>query len=102
MRIRNKQLTVRFTPDEYAALQKKAAKVHLKMEPFVRALVAEGEIIVRDPEAYRSLSKQITAIERNINQIAHAANVTGRAEAGMIRETQRDMVEIRRLFQEKL
>ena len=102
MKTRTKQLTVRFTSAEYAALKKKAAEANTKMEPLVRDLVAGCKITVRDEESYRKLSYQLTGIERNINQIAHVANATGRVEADMILDVLEQMVEVRDMFQEMM
>lgn len=102
MKTRTKQLTVRFTPVEYAALKKKATEANTKMEPLVRDLIAGCKITVRDEESYRKLSRQFTGIERNINQIAHAANATGRVEADMILDVLEQMVEVRDMFQEMM
>lgn len=102
MQTRTKQLTVRFTPDEYAALKKKAEEANTKMEPLVRDLIAGCKITVRDESLYRKLSHQLTGIERNINQIAHVANATGRVEADMILDVLAQMEEIRDMFQRTL
>lgn len=102
MKTRTKQLTVRFTPVEYAALKKKAEKAKTKMEPLVRDLVAGCEIVARDPEQYEKINRELSAIGRNINQIAHAANATGRVELRQITEVRNMVEEIRLLLQERL
>lgn len=100
MRIRNKVVVVHLDEREYRKLNEDCHKAHMSREEYLRERIENRVIHVRDPKAYAALSKQITAYERNINQIAHVANSTGRVEAEMIREVQNAMDEIRKLFQE--
>ena len=68
------KLTVRLTEKEHAHLRKEAAKCSMKMEPYVRKLIAGSEVKSRPPDEYVTLIREVNAIGNNINQIAHRAN----------------------------
>ena len=88
---RQKQLTVRFTDEEYAALKGKADIAGMKMEPFVRQLVEGCTIKPRPPDSYVRLSQQVAAIGNNLNQLAHIANATGKVSDHSLQQAQRLM-----------
>lgn len=102
MRTRNNVVVIHLDDREYQKLNAACHTAHMSREAYLRELIENGVIYVRDPKEYATLSKQITAYERNINQIAHVANLTGRVEAEMIRVVQTSVAEIRKWFQEKL
>lgn len=77
-------MTVRFTDEEYKELKKKSDVAGMKMEPFVRGLVAGYEIKALPPNSYKQLCQQLSAIGNNLNQIAHVVNLTGRVSAAQL------------------
>ena len=85
---RKKQLTVRFTEEEYAALKGKCEIAGMKMEPFVRALVEGCRIKPAPPDSYNKLRQQLSAIGNNLNQLTHIANATGRVSASQLDRAQ--------------
>lgn len=85
---RKKQLTVRFTEEEYAALKGKCEIAGMKMEPFVRALVEGCRIKPAPPDSYNKLRQQLSAIGNNLNQLTHIANATGRISASQLDRAQ--------------
>lgn len=99
---RQKQLTVRFTDEEYAALKGKADIAGMKMEPFVRQLVEGCTIKPRPPDSYVRLSQQVAAIGNNLNQLAHIANATGKVSDHSLQQAQRLMEEIWELLAENI
>lgn len=99
---RQKQLTVRFTEEEYAALKGKADIAGLKMEPFVRQLVDGCTIKPRPPDSYIKLSNQVAAIGNNLNQLAHIANATGKVSDHSLQQAQKLMEEIWELLAENI
>ena len=101
MRTRNRVIVVHLDEDEFRKLNKDCKAAHLSREEYLRDLMNKAVIHVRDPEAYRTLSKQLISCERNINQIAHIANATGRVEAEEMQSVQSSVAEIMELFQEK-
>ena len=99
---RQKQLTVRFTDEEYAALKGKADIAGMKMEPFVRQLVEGYTIKPRPPDSYVRLSQQVAAVGNNLNQLAHIANATGKVSDHSLQQAQRLMEEIWGLLAENI
>lgn len=99
---RQKQLTVRFTDEEYAALKGKADIAGMKMEPFVRQLVEGYTIKPRPPDSYVRLSQQVAAIGNNLNQLAHIANATGKVSDHSLQQAQQLMEEIWELLAENI
>lgn len=99
---RQKQLTVRFTDEEYAALKGKADIAGMKMEPFVRQLVEGCTIKPRPPDSYVRLSQQVAAVGNNLNQLAHIANATGKVSDHSLQQAQRLMEEIWELLAENI
>lgn len=99
---RQKQLTVRFTDEEYAALKGKADIAGMKMEPFVRQLVEGYTIKPRPPDSYVRLSQQVAAVGNNLNQLAHIANATGKVSDHSLQQAQQLMEEIWELLAENI
>lgn len=99
---RQKQLTVRFTDEEYAALKGKADIAGMKMEPFVRQLVEGCTIKPRPPDSYVRLSQQVAAVGNNLNQLAHIANATGKVSDHSLQQAQQLMEEIWELLAENI
>ena len=99
---RQKQLTVRFTDEEYAALKGKADIAGMKMEPFVRQLVEGYTIKPRPPDSYVRLSQQVATIGNNLNQLAHIANATGKVSDHSLQQAQQLMEEIWKLLAENI
>ena len=99
---RQKQLTIRFTDEEYTALKGKADIAGMKMEPFVRQLVEGYTIKPRPPDSYVRLSQQVAAVGNNLNQLAHIANATGKVSDHILQQAQRLMEEIWELLAENI
>lgn len=64
---RQKQVTVRFTEEEYHQLKNKCDAAGMKMEPFLRALVSGCTIRKRPPDSYKALAAQVAAVGNNLN-----------------------------------
>ena len=69
-----KSRSLRLTEEEYIALQGKAKEYGLKIEPTVRRLIAETHIESKSPEVYSELLRELSAIGKQINQLAYQAN----------------------------
>ena len=91
------KLTVRLTPKEHEHLKKEADKCDLKMEPYIRKLIAGYEVKARPPNEYVTLIREINAIGNNINQIAHIANAEGRISDNKISEVKKYLSDIMQL-----
>ena len=70
-----KTILLRLTEEEHIALQAKAKEYGLKIEPTVRSLIAETHIEPKPPEVFSDMLRELSAIGKQINQIAYQANV---------------------------
>jgi ApbE superfamily uncharacterized protein (UPF0280 family) len=77
LKIRENRVSIRLTDKEKAYLEKQARTAGLKIEPYIRALIAGNEIKARPPEIWVEVVRQLSAIGNNINQNARIANATG-------------------------
>ncbi|MEG0614129.1 MAG: plasmid mobilization relaxosome protein MobC [Oscillospiraceae bacterium] len=69
-RLRQKQLLIRLTEQEYENILLKSKTCNLSMSEYVRQMSVDGVIIKRDFTAIKEINK----IGVNINQIAHKVN----------------------------
>lgn len=70
-----KSMSLRLTEEEYIALQARSKEYGLKIEPTVRRLITETHIESRPQEVYADMLRELSAIGKQINQIAYQANV---------------------------
>ena len=68
------KVTVRLSNKEHDHLKKQANLCGLKMEPYIRKLIAGKEVKPRPPEEYYKILTELNHIGNNINQIARVAN----------------------------
>ena len=88
-RTRNIVLRVPVTPEERALIQQKMAQLHTKRSgAYLRKMAIDGYIIQVDTTDIKEMTRALSAIGRNINQIAKRLNAGGPAY-------QADMEEIR-------
>ena len=67
--------SVRFTPEQWKQIERKAAAANLPPSTFIRRAVLGRQILHRTtPEAIQALNR----IGVNVNQLARVANTTGR------------------------
>lgn len=99
---RNKQVIIRLTEHEYAALRKKADAAGLKVSPLIRRLIESCEVRPRPPDSYKDLARELAAIGNNINQITHLANSTGYASRAQIEQLAGYMAQVWQLVQERV
>ena len=97
---RQKQVTVRFTEEEYRQLKNKCDTAGMKMEPFLRALVSGCALRERPPDSYKALAAQVAAIGNNLNQLTRLANSTGKIENAQLAEANRMMQRVWQLMRE--
>lgn len=100
MQKRTQQITVRLTKQEKDHLDKQARLAGMKMEPFVRNLIAGSYIRERPAEYWGEMIRQLSAIGNNINQIAHIANATESVDKEELQETQRLIKEVWKIVKE--
>ena len=88
-RTRNIVLRVPVTPEERALIQQKMAQLQTKrIGAYLRKMAIDGYIIYVDTKDIKEMNKLLSAIGRNINQIAKRVNAEGSTY-------QADMEEIR-------
>ena len=77
MRKRDRHVSVWMNEQEYRHLKKQADMAGMKVDPFIRNLVAGVQLRPRPPDAYAALLRELSAIGNNVNQIAYWANARG-------------------------
>ena len=93
-RKRNIQLKFRVTPQEREMIETKMAQFGTtNMAAYLRKMAIDGYIIYTDTADIKAFTKELSAIGRNINQIAKRINAGGPAY-------QADMDEIRERLDE--
>ena len=80
------KVTVRLSSKEHAHLKKQADNAGLKMEPYIRRLIAGKEIKPRPPEEYYKILRELNHIGNNLNQIARVANAERHITSDKINE----------------
>ena len=71
---RDTAILVRLSQKEKSFLKKQADLCGLKMEPYIRRLIAGKEVKPLPTEELLNIYKELNYIGNNINQIARAAN----------------------------
>lgn len=84
MRKRGNRVQVRLNDQEYSKFINDVSKSPLKMEPYLRALIADKEIPIRQPEVFFEVRSLVSNMANNINQIARVANTCGEVDKGEI------------------
>lgn len=74
---RDFRMSVKFTGDEYFALQEKARLAGISVSEFVRAAMRKCEVRERIKAPQLKHLLQLTGMANNLNQIARQANAAG-------------------------
>ena len=102
-RTRDIQLIVRVTPDEKDFIYKKMKQFGTgNFNAYARKMLIDGYVVNIDLSDFQRLSGEVNAIGVNINQIAKAANATGRVYENDIAEAKERVEEIWRLLKSYL
>lgn len=102
MRKRNRHISVWMNETEYLHLKKQAEIAGMKVDPFIRTLVAGVQLRPRPPDTFAALLRELSAIGNNANQIAYWANATKSISEPEIREAARLVRQAVRLVKEAL
>ncbi len=86
MRKRNRHVSVWMNEQEYRHLKAEADKAGLGIDPFIRMLASGVQLRPKPPETYAALLRELSAIGRNINQIAYWANLQKSVSVADIQE----------------
>ena len=94
-RKREVQLNFRVSPEELALIEQKMAQLQTKrIGAYLRKMAIDGYIIYTDTTDIKEMNKILSAISRNINQIAKRLNAGGSAYAADIQEIRERQDEI--------
>lgn len=97
---RLKKITVRLSESEYIHLKEQSSITGLKMEPFIRNLIAGCNLKPRPPDSYKDLVRELSAIGNNINQITRLANSAGSPSIAQAKQLSHLMLEVWTKIQE--
>lgn len=77
MRVRERQIKIYTTFEEYKDIKQRADKSGLTMSDYIRNRSIGYELKEKPPLEFYEALKQIRAVGNNLNQIARLANATG-------------------------
>lgn len=83
--VRTRKVTIRLTDGELHHLHEQASTAGMKVDPFVRNLIAGAQLKPHPPETYAGLLRELSAIGNNINQIARIANTCHTIDSEQVR-----------------
>ena len=98
MRKGNKVKNVYFSPEEWAAVQRRAAALKMRTGTYIRRISVHGEIKWYDFRKYSTLEIAVNAVGRNVDQIAKVANSTQSVYKKDVEDLQEQMDQLRTLF----
>ena len=76
-RVRNKQIIVRVTEEERELIELKMAQLPTaQLGAYMRKMAIDGFVIYLDTDNIKQMNNELSAIGRNINQIAKRINST--------------------------
>jgi uncharacterized protein (DUF1778 family) len=102
-RTRKEQLIIRVTPEERMLIQKKMQQFGTNnFSRYARKMLIDGYVIRLDLSDFHRLSNEVNAIGININQIAKAANTTGKVYVSDITKVKEMVEEIWRLLKSSI
>lgn len=102
MRKHSRHVSVWMNEREYAHLKAEAKKAGMGIDPFIRILVAGVYLRPKPPETYADLLRELSAIGRNINQIAYWANIQKSISMADIQEAAKLVSQISRIVKDTL
>lgn len=79
MRRRQRCIGLWLDDRERAHLMEQCAVTGLNANAYLRKLIMGESLRPRPPDAYAALLRELSAIGRNVNQLAHQANARGEA-----------------------
>lgn len=102
MRTRNHHVSVWMNEREYRHLKFQAELAGMKVDPFIRTVIAGVQLRPRPPDTYAALLRELSAIGNNVNQIAYWANARQSVSEAEIREAAALVHQAWRLVKETL
>lgn len=101
MRKRNHVIPVRLNAKELRLLDEQVKRSGLSREEFLRSLIAGADVRAKPCEHHADLLRKVAGLCNNVNQLAHVANATGRAETESVREMLRISKEVWQIVKEE-
>ena len=89
MRSRNRHISVWLNDSEYQQLRELCVSTGLSASNLLRKFISGTEIKPKPPNIYAALLRELSAIGRNINQIAYRANAEKHISEADIHEAAR-------------
>ena len=102
MRTRNHHVSVWMNEREYRHLKSQAELAGMKVDPFIRTVIAGVQLRPRPPDTYAALLRELSAIGNNVNQIAYWANARQSTSEAEIRKAAALVCQAWRLVKETL
>lgn len=89
---------VNFTPEEWKAVQRRAAELNMRTGTYIRWISAYGEIRWYDFKKYDTLLISINTIGRNIDQVLKVINSTKEVYKKDVEELKEQVDVLKNLF----
>ncbi|MCM1525491.1 MAG: MobC family plasmid mobilization relaxosome protein [Ruminococcus sp.] len=98
MAYRNKAKLIKFSPDEWEKVCKRAAALGLRTGTYIRRIAVRGEIKYFDMKQFNHLTMSFCRISNELNQIAKVANSTKSVYAKDIEDMKKSFDYLEKLF----
>ena len=98
MRKNKKGKLIYFSPAEWNAVQRRAAKLNMRTGTYIRRIAAYGEIKWYDFKKYDTLLISINTIGRNIDQVLKVINSTKEVYKNDVEELKEQVNVLKNLF----
>lgn len=99
-RTRAKQVVIRMSDEEYAAMKQKVEASGMKQSEYLIKCITNKNVMNTD--GMKELAIQLKRVGVNLNQIAEALNGKGYYEYGLITQNQKELSEIWQLLKQYL
>lgn len=99
-RTRSKQVVIRMSDEEYAAMKQKVEASGMKQSEYLIKCITNKNVMNTD--GMKELAIQLKRVGVNLNQIAEALNGKGYYEYGLITQNQKELSEIWQLLKQYL
>ena len=98
MKKRIQEIKIRFSPDEFAALNEQVKKAGISREQFCRNAIQGVAIRENPPADLHKLIWEIRRVGNNIDQILTIANARGLLDVPQLRKAMADLRDVEKLI----
>lgn len=99
-RVRNKQVVIRMTEEEYGILKSKVQRSGMKQAEYLIRCITGKPVV--NTAGMRELAAEVKKVGVNLNQIAHALNGKGYYDYRLISRNQQELGEVWQLLKQNL